>query len=63
MCAQPSDTADIVTALEEGQLILGGLASNRYEGAVLAVLCRILRVPALVHILLDARRLLWALPW
>ena len=26
---QPSDTADIVTALEEGQLILGGLASNR----------------------------------
>ena len=29
VCVQPSDTADIVTALEEGQLILGGLASNR----------------------------------
>ena len=30
MHAQPSETAEVVTALEEGQMLLGGMASNRY---------------------------------
>ena len=27
---KPSETAEVVTALEEGQMLLGGMASNRY---------------------------------
>ena len=30
LCLQPSETAEVVSALEEGQMLLGGMASNRY---------------------------------
>ena len=30
MCAQPSETSEVIEALEESQMTLGGMASNRY---------------------------------